>query len=342
MPPLSIGFSMIATASLAYSSGLPIHAGKAASLVDAVLNSSGTPFTMPVSNRLGAMALTRMPNDPRVAGHRQRHPGDTGLGGRVGDLTDLSLEGGDRCGVDDHATLSVLVGFVPGHRRRLETVEIERRHEIEVDHRAELIEAVRLAVLVERLLADPAAGDVHPDVEATEGLDHLGDGLFGAVEIGDVTFEEQPVERYRHVRALSARSVEDRHSPAATAIRSAVALAIPDAPPTTSTRAPAISIQALPATPAASVSSSDGRRHYRGCTMATSSVSGSENATLTRYPRMALSSATRNEAPTFSVSGRATTSSGQIAWSTNSHISADVIGCARRRCGRRSSSPTGG
>ena len=65
VPPLSIGLSMIASASLAYSSGRPIRRGNAASFTSTSLKSSGMPAVMPVSNRLGAIALTRIPSEPR-------------------------------------------------------------------------------------------------------------------------------------------------------------------------------------------------------------------------------------------------------------------------------------
>ncbi|CNJ15108.1 Uncharacterised protein [Mycobacterium tuberculosis] len=62
---MSIGLSTIAATSLAYSSGRPSRLGKAASLVNAEANSSGMPLVSPVANRLGAMASTRMPRDPK-------------------------------------------------------------------------------------------------------------------------------------------------------------------------------------------------------------------------------------------------------------------------------------
>ena len=54
----------------------------------------------PVLNRLGAMAIDADAEAAEVARHRERHPGDAGLGRGVGDLADLALEGGDRGGVD--------------------------------------------------------------------------------------------------------------------------------------------------------------------------------------------------------------------------------------------------
>ena len=44
---------------------------------------------------------TRMPLRDEVARDRQRHADDAALGGRVGGLADLAVEGGDRGGVDD-------------------------------------------------------------------------------------------------------------------------------------------------------------------------------------------------------------------------------------------------
>ena len=114
MPPLSIGFSTMATASLPYSSGRPMRFGNAASLVSTSANSSGMPSVRPVLNRLGAMASDADAEAAEVAGHRQRHAGDAGLGRGVGDLADLALERGDRRGVDDHAALAVL-GLVLRH-----------------------------------------------------------------------------------------------------------------------------------------------------------------------------------------------------------------------------------
>ena len=42
-----------------------MHLGNAASLMSGSLKSSGIPAVIPVSNRLGAMALTRIPIEPR-------------------------------------------------------------------------------------------------------------------------------------------------------------------------------------------------------------------------------------------------------------------------------------
>ena len=49
-----------------------------------------------------------MPTDGQVARRGQGHPHDRTLRGRVGQLSDLAVEGGHRGGVDDHAPLAVV------------------------------------------------------------------------------------------------------------------------------------------------------------------------------------------------------------------------------------------
>ena len=107
--PLSIGFSTIASASLAYSSGLPSRFGNAASLVSALANSSGMPCGEPGGEQAGRDREHPDAQAAEVARHRQAHAGDRRLGRRVGDLPDLSLERRDRRRVDDDAALLGLV-----------------------------------------------------------------------------------------------------------------------------------------------------------------------------------------------------------------------------------------
>ena len=96
MEPFSIGFSKIASAIRAYSSGRPMRFGNAASLVSPVLHLLGdaareTGLEQARRDRHHAHAEAA-----EIAGHREGHAGDAGLGRRVGDLSDLPLEGGDR------------------------------------------------------------------------------------------------------------------------------------------------------------------------------------------------------------------------------------------------------
>src|SRR3546814_11113417 len=96
------------------------------------------------------------------------HAGDAGLGGGVGDLPDLALEGGDAGGVDDHAAL-VVIGLVLRHVGRGEAAPVEGGDQVEVDDLAEGVERVR-PVLAERARGDAAAGRVHQDVQVGTGV----------------------------------------------------------------------------------------------------------------------------------------------------------------------------
>ena len=108
MPPLSIGFSTMATASLAYSSGRPMRLGKAASLVRLCGELVGDALGEAGAEQARGDGDDADAEAAEVAGHGERHAGDAGLGRGVGDLADLALEGRDRRGVDDDAALVVL------------------------------------------------------------------------------------------------------------------------------------------------------------------------------------------------------------------------------------------
>ena len=99
-------------------------------MVSTSANSSGC-LGDPVLKRLGAMAR-RGYQAAQVAGHGEHHAGDPGLGGGVGHLPDLPLEGSDRRSVDDDAALAVL-GVVLGHGFGLEPVEVERADQVELN-----------------------------------------------------------------------------------------------------------------------------------------------------------------------------------------------------------------
>ena len=61
-----------------------------------------------MSNSPGAIVLTRIPYWARSRAAGSVIADDAALGGRVGDLADLAVEGGDRGGVHAHAALAVL------------------------------------------------------------------------------------------------------------------------------------------------------------------------------------------------------------------------------------------
>ena len=103
--PLSIGFSMMCTASAPYSSGSPSRAGCGTCLPSDSCASSGSEPSSGVLNRPGAMVHDADQLAREVAGDRQGHADHAALGRRVGGLADLAVERRDRRGVDDDAAL---------------------------------------------------------------------------------------------------------------------------------------------------------------------------------------------------------------------------------------------
>ncbi len=63
--PLSIGFSMMARASWAYSAGFPSRGGNGTILPSASCTSGGMPSSIGVSKMPGAIVITRMPSRDR-------------------------------------------------------------------------------------------------------------------------------------------------------------------------------------------------------------------------------------------------------------------------------------
>ena len=104
--PFSIGLATIAATRSAYSDGRPSRDG------------NGMPAPSACALLLGQRGEQRRVEEARgdrqhadaaageVAGRRQRQPDDAALRGRVGDLADLAVEGGDRGGVDADAALA--------------------------------------------------------------------------------------------------------------------------------------------------------------------------------------------------------------------------------------------
>src|SRR5699024_5855588 len=78
-----------------------------------------------------------------VARGADAHRVDATLGRGVGDLPDLALVGGHGGGVDDDATLAVLVHHIlRGHGLGGQTEHVERAHEVHRDGRLEQVEVV--------------------------------------------------------------------------------------------------------------------------------------------------------------------------------------------------------
>ena len=103
-------------ASAAYSSGWPRRLGNGIWRPSSARASSGSAASSGVSKRPGSDRHHADAAAREVARGGQRQADDAALRGRVGDLADLAVEGGDRGRVDADAALALVVGLVVDHR----------------------------------------------------------------------------------------------------------------------------------------------------------------------------------------------------------------------------------
>ena len=78
----------------------------------------------------------------QVARRRQREADDAALGRGVGDLADLTVEGGDRRGADADAPLASLVRLVVHHRGGGQPQDVEGADQVDLDHVVEELQVV--------------------------------------------------------------------------------------------------------------------------------------------------------------------------------------------------------
>src|SRR5262245_35674273 len=100
----------------------------------------------------------------------QGHTGNAAFRRRISGLADLSVKGGDRRGVDDHAPFAFLARLGSGHGCGRQSNRVERADQVDADDARETVEG-HGAVLANyaRRIAD--AGAVDEDVESAEALD---------------------------------------------------------------------------------------------------------------------------------------------------------------------------
>jgi hypothetical protein len=79
----------------------------------------------------------------KLAGDRQGQPGDARLGGGVGDLADLALVGGDRCGVDDDTACTLVNRFLACDGRGGQPQHVEHAGQVHVNRRLEAVQVQR-------------------------------------------------------------------------------------------------------------------------------------------------------------------------------------------------------
>ena len=167
--PFSIVFSQIWRTSAANSDGSAKARRKGHALAERFLNlrrhaRHHRRFEDAWRNRNDADAVAG-----EFPGDRQGHPDDAAFRCRVGGLTDLSVEGGNRGRVDDDAALAFAVRFLVLDDRGGKTDHVEGADEVDADRAGEIFEAMR-AVAPKHLFArrDPCA--VYQTMQMTEAL----------------------------------------------------------------------------------------------------------------------------------------------------------------------------
>src|SRR5690554_220138 len=79
----------------------------------------------------------------QFTGCRQRQAGNRALGGGIGGLPELAVKGRHRCGIDDHATLTLLVGLVVGHVRSAQAQQVEAAADVDLQYAVEQFQIMR-------------------------------------------------------------------------------------------------------------------------------------------------------------------------------------------------------
>src|SRR6266850_139546 len=145
-----------------------------------------------------------------IASDGQRHADDAALGGGVGGLADLAVEGGDGGGVDHHASLAFLVGLVLCHVRGGEPDAVEGADQVDLDRAREGGE-IRGAALAVGFLRRPDARAVDEHVDGTEFRRGLCERARHLVRARDIARREERVgtQGLGHVRPRRPRQVEE-------------------------------------------------------------------------------------------------------------------------------------
>src|SRR5690606_28831526 len=161
-------------------------------------------------DQAGGDAVDPHADGGQVAGDGERHADDTALGGRVGGLADLAVEGGDRGDGDDGAALAVGERLGLRHGGGGQTDAVEGADEVDLDALLEDAEVVGRAVLA--VLADGAGGPAEPGRRHQRPQrPHLPGGLDGGddlVGVGDVGGCEDAADLLRERLALLLLALE--------------------------------------------------------------------------------------------------------------------------------------
>ena len=186
--PLSMALSTMCAARLAYSAGRPSRDGMRHLLPEGVLGFLRQP------GHHGCLEDARGNGDHadqrarQFTGDRQRHRVHGPLGGGVGGLADLAVEGSDRGGVDDDAALRPAeLGhgrLGRRHRGSGQADDVEGAHEVDLDDPVEALQRQH-AVAAQDLAGGGDPGAVDHDPQRAEG-DGGVDGGLHLVFAGDI------------------------------------------------------------------------------------------------------------------------------------------------------------
>ena len=229
-------------ASAAYSSGWPSRLGKGIWRPARRGPPRAAPRAAACRRGPGAIVITRTPRLARSRAAGSVEADDAALGGRVGDLADLAVEGGDRGRVDADAALAPVVGLVVDHRRRGEPQHVEGADQVHLDHVVEDLQVVRALLAGGPLRpADPGAADRDP--QAALGAGRGVDGRLRPARAPSRSPRRSSARSPSSPASASPfsalRSAITTRAPAACRAR-AVAAPRPEAPPATSALAPSI------------------------------------------------------------------------------------------------------
>src|SRR5574337_1460878 len=152
----------------------------------------------------------------QFAGNRQGHGHHSALGGGIGGLAELAVEGRYGGGADDHSALAAGVGFVPAHDLGRQPDHVEAAHQVDLQGAGEALQAVG-TLLAEHLFRRRHAGAIDQAVEAAEGFNGSSHCRLAAGRVGHVRGDEAGswAQFLGHLRAGLSIHVGQDHPPAA-------------------------------------------------------------------------------------------------------------------------------
>ena len=130
------------------------------------------------------------PDRAEVAGNGQGHAHNPALGGRVGRLAYLAIEGGGGRHVDDSATAAVCVHrLCLGHCGGGATQYVEGADKVNLDDKTELVQVQWHIAAVDGPPGSTQAGGVHAGPQGAQ-LAGGRDGRIGILGFGNIAFDE--------------------------------------------------------------------------------------------------------------------------------------------------------